>query len=259
MLRSLYSCCTVCCLVVVPSTVAAGQTATFSLEATAVNSVTIPDGSVSRVGALPGDIITLHVQVRDWSDEGEQLYAYQAQVEPKTFASGSLGYIEPLNYAAKQETTDANKAACFIDRMIPEFVHAGIETLAITDSRSEGYRWASILLDEEGPVSPQDGTRFYCGTLKLEVSNNALGTFVIDLMHGPGNSALSNGDGNAIKPINFEPLTIVVRPDIVVLVNGLNGTAGVEDFQVDIDRDGTKGGSDVLKAISMLTGDVQTE
>ena len=228
------------------------QTPTFSLEAIAVNSIPVPDGPVSRVAAAPGDVITAEVYLRDWSAEQQKLAAYQAQLEPTSFSSGSLGFIEPVEYEARQESKQNNPENCFLTESHPRFAHSGLKTLALTDSRSKGYRWMSVLLGVEGPACPQDGTKFYCGTIKLQVSDNAQGPFALALMEGMENTGLRDEKAAPILPITIESLTVVVHADIVMLIDGLNGTEGVSDYQIDLDRDGKQSAADVLQAIQTL-------
>ncbi|MBU0717995.1 MAG: hypothetical protein KJ749_07090 [Planctomycetes bacterium] len=228
------------------------QAPTFSLEAIAVNSILLRDGPGSRVAAAPGDVITAEIYLRDWSPEQQQLAAYQAQLEPTSFSSGSLGFIEPVEYEARQESEQNNPENCFLTETHPRFVHSGLKTLALTDSRSKGYRWMSVLLGVDGPVCPQDGTKYYCGTIKLRVSDNARGPFTLTLMEGLENTGLRDGEAAPILPIAIESLTVVVHSNIVTLIEGLNGAEGVPDFQIDLDRDGKQSAADVLQAIQAL-------
>ena len=227
---------------------------TFSLEATAVNSTPIAGGPVSRVAASPGDIITMEAYVRDWSPDGDTLAAYQVQIDPEAFSSGTAGRIAPIDYDVTQQSGEENNANCFIDKQHPRFVHAGLETLPLTDTRSEGYRWASVLLGIRGPVSPEDGTKFYCATLKLQVSDDAQGTFTIVALEDPISSGLRDNTNRAITPVEFEPLTIVAYPSLAAVIDGLNGAADVLDSQVDVDRNGAGGPTDVFRVITMVNG-----
>ena len=86
------------------------------------------------------------------------------------------------------------------------------------------------------------------------VSDNAQGGFTVALLENPISSGLRDGMNHPIEPVEFENLTVVVRPNLVALIDGLNGVERVPECQIDLDRNGRSGPADVLKAISMLTG-----
>lgn len=252
MLKNSYLRWQVGCLVsLLPATVV-GQVPTYSLEAVAINATPVPGGD--RVAVSPGDTLVIEVYVRDWSPNGDHLAAYQVQLDPAGFSSGPVGEVKPIDYDVTRQAGEENKANCFIDTEHPRFIHAGLDTLVLTDTRSEGYRLASILLGAEGPASPQDGTKLYCGSVKYLVSDNAQGRFTMGLLEQPISSGLRDRMNRPIEPIEFENLTVLVRPNLVSLIDGLNGTEAVPECQIDLDRDGRSGPADVLKAISMLTG-----
>ena len=241
------------CIVGALGTATFGQEPTYSVEAAEINSVSIPGGPVSQVGAQSGDMVTVEIYIRDWSPAGEDLAGYQAQMDPTTYSSGPVGTIKPVNYETTQKTRSGNKENCFIRRGHAKHIHADYEYLPLIDHRSRGYRWASLILGgEKGPISAQDGSKYYCASLKLQVSNNAQGTFTISLMEGANLSGLRDNSGRPILPVQIEPLTIVVRPNLATLIAGLNGAESVPDHQTDIDRSEAPGTADVLEAISVL-------
>ena len=235
------------------ATSAIAQEPVFSVEAVEINAVPIPGAPVSQVAALPGDILTTEIYVRDWSPSGEDLAGYQAQIDPTTYLSGSAGNVQPVNYETTQKTRSGNKENCYIDREHPRHVHAELEHLPLVDHRSKGYRWASLVLGgEKGPISDQDGSKYYCATLKLQVSDDAQGTFTISLMEGANQSGLRDSNGRPVFPVQIEALTVVVSPNLAALVAGLNGAENVPDHQIDIDQNGEHNSADVLRVISML-------
>ena len=232
---------------------ALAQEPTFSVEAVELNSVPVPGAPVSQVAVLPGDILTVEIYIRDWSPSGEDLAGYQAQIDPTTYLSGTAGNIQPVNYETTQKTRSGNKENCYINRKHPGHVHAEYEHLPLVDHRSKGYRWASLVLGgEKGPISDQDGSQYYCATLKLQVSDNAQGTFTVSLMEGANQSGLRDSNGRPILPVQIEALTIVVRPNLAELIAGLNGAEHVPDNQIDIDQNGEHNSADVLTVVSML-------
>ena len=240
------------CLLGILPAAAVGQMPTYSLEAAAVNSAPIPGGPVSCIALSAGDTFTMEAYLRDWSPNGDHVAAYQVQLDPAGFSSGPAGHIEPIDYRNTQQAGEENNANCFIDKEHPRYLHAGLQNLPLTDTRSEGYRLMSVLLGAEGPISSQDGTKFYCGSVKFLVSDDAQGKFTMALLENAISSGLRDNTNRPIEPINFEPLTIVVRPSLGSLIDGLNGAKSLPEHQADLDHDGQSGPADVLEVISML-------
>ena len=186
---------------------------TMSLEAIAINGVSLGARRKVQINASPGDIITAEVYIRDWSPYGERLSGFQASLLADSFASGKGGLIEPVQYDALQKTGEENPDNSFVDQNHPRYVHKGRKTLALADTRSEGYRWMSIMLKGKAPKCAQDGRRFYCATIKFEVSKNAEGTFTLELNSHPDFSGLRKADAAPIHGVKFEPLTIKILGD----------------------------------------------
>jgi len=206
-----------CCLAGLLSTVAAGQNPTFSLEAIAVNSRPL-ERPTDHVTVSPGDVLTLHIFIRDWSPDGQQMRAYQAQADSEAYSSGSEGTIKPVDFETTSKVGVENKANGFIDTSNPMYVHAGMPTIAMVDTITPGYRWLSVLQDrDDSPTSPQDGTKYYVGTLNAQVSNEARGTFSLGFYEDPGSSVLRDSDGLEITPLDFERLTVEVTEGAPVL------------------------------------------
>lgn len=246
------------------TTFAVASDPTYALKAAAINGVRIPGGPVSKATVAPGDRVVLEVYIRDWSPNGENLNAYQAQLDHLTFGTGPKGFIEPVDYSKERTESEDNMENCFVDRGHPRYVHGGSDALALTDSKSPGYRWLSVLIHAAGPVSTQNGDEFYCGTVNMEVSSNAEGTFTLDFLKDNESSGLRNADGTAVLPLAFEPLVLHVdaaiarkRPptmaaNLVRLIAHLNGPGTEPLSSVDVDRDGALTATDVLAAIDIL-------
>ena len=190
---------------------------TFSIGAVEVNDEPIQGAPVSTLSVAPGDTITAEFYVRDWSPVGDDLRAYQIQLEEATFTSGTAGAIKPVGYDKSLEKKEDNPAGAFIDLNHPLFVHAGLQTIALTDTKNaKGYRWLSVLVDvDQAPVSPEDGTKFYCGTVVLAVSSDAEGSFTLTPVENPQVSGLLKESNRVIGPIDYEGLTVSVTPGVV--------------------------------------------
>lgn len=185
--------------------------ATYSLEAAIVNDIPLAGGPVSRVSVSPGDTVLAKFFFRDWSPSGQSMRAYQISLKPEGYMSGTRGHVKPVRFDETTALEQANNDNGFVDANDPTFVHKGIQTLALTDTISQGYRWMSVSLTGEGQKSPQDGTKFYCGTVKLRVSDDALGTFTFELDSHPEMTAARDTNDYPIE-LELEPLLIEV-PD----------------------------------------------
>ena len=189
---------------------AAAQTPPFSLEVVAINSFPLKE-PVTHVAALPGDVMTVEVLLRDWSPNGEVLRAYQATIDPDGYTSGDAGKIEPVDFDTTSLLGEENASNCFVDTTNPRFVHAGLKTIPLADSISLAYRWLSVLLaQDESPYCAQDGEKFYVGTLRVRVSDDARGLFTLGLAEDSGSCGLRDPDNKPIIPLDLEPLTIEV-------------------------------------------------
>lgn len=218
---------------------------TFSVEAVALNGVPLAGAPVKQLTASPGEIITAELYLRDWSPNGEELRAYQIQLDDKAFDGLISGQIKPTGYDDARKEDVENVRNAYIDLNHPFFVHAGMQTIAITDTkRAAGYRWLSVLVDiDKAPVSPQDGTKFYCGTVLLTVSADANGVFRIGPAPDINLSGLLTEGNRTIGPIDYEPLTITVvsgavRHNIVAS----DPPAGAIDARIIADSSGLTGG-----------------
>jgi len=215
----------VCVAVAVPAGwggVARGQDApapTFSLEAVAVGGSMLPEPMSSiRVG--PGERILAKIFLRDWSVHGEILRAYQAELDPATFESGDTGAIRPVNYVELREKREENPAAAYIDDKDPQYVHTGLHIIPIVDTiKAPGYRWLTVLLEpDQGPVSQQDGTRYYLGTVELEASADASGEFTVGFAENRDQTGLLDLNSEHIPGIRYEGLHVTVDPNFIRLI-----------------------------------------
>jgi len=187
------------------TTMAVGQTPTYSIEAVAVNGIPIPGGPANHVSISNGDVVTAKIFIRNWSPGGEKLRAYQVKIDDTSYATGEQGVVQPVDF---QMNPDKDPNA-FIDESDPSWVHRGHPTIPLVDSASLGYRWLSVLLDPYGgPVSAQDGKKYSCGTVKLTPSPNAKGTFTIALVEDPYTTGLITTDNEQVMPIEYERLSV---------------------------------------------------
>lgn len=189
------------------------EAAVYSLEAVAVHSFPIPGGPVNRITIAPGDPLTVKIFLRDWSVNGERLRSYQAEIDKASYSSGDSGTVQPVGFLVKR-APGADSEYAYVDRKDPQYVHAGLGGITIADvHNAPGYRWLNVLINrDEGPISPQDGTKFYCGTVHLEASEDAKGVFTIQFVEGPEYTGIRDPDNDALLPVSVEPLIVEVRP-----------------------------------------------
>ncbi len=184
---------------------------TFSLEAAAINDVPLPQGTATSIEVLPGDRLMLEVYIRDWSPNGQKLIACQAQINPASFSSGKKGFIEPFGYNAARLAGTDNPTQCFIDQKHPKYIFQDKVTIPVTDTRSEGYRWLSALINMQGPQSKQDGAKYYMGSIHMLVSGNAQGQFALSLIDSKDSCQILETSGAQIMPFHVESLQVSVR------------------------------------------------
>ena len=237
------------------ATTALGHPPVFSMEVAAVNSTPVPGSIARHLEVLPGDTLTLRIYLRNWSPAGEPLNAYQMQLEVLDFASGMSGTIKPVNYETARETNTMNLDNCFVDQLDPEWIFSGHQTITLVDTRSAGYRWMSVLVDTADAIlCDQNDAKYYTGTVMMSVSDDARGTFTIGFMEEQTSSLLLDEHGVMITPLEFEVLTIVVQPDILGVIDRLNGTQNISVKRADIDGDGDVATNDVRRALDFLNG-----
>jgi len=183
----------------------------FSIEAFEVNSVPISTGPAAKITIAPGNVLTAKILIRNWSPQGQKLRAYQAKIDPAGFTSGSSGSLMPVGHTPGTN----NDANAFIDVKDPNFVHKGLGSIPLVDSASEGYRWLNVLLNlEEAPLAVQDSKKYYCGTVKLQASDDAAGTFTINMVQDNFASGLLDPANEPIVPLGYEALQVEVKAGV---------------------------------------------
>lgn len=177
----------------------------FSLEATEVNGAPLAEGPSSQIRVAPGDVITAEIYLRDWSPAGETLRSYQATLDSATFGSGESGTISPAGHGEGPD----NSQNAFIDETHPRFIHRGKHIFPIVDATSASYRFMGVLFNHaDSMASPQDGSKYYCGTVKLKVSQDAQGIFEIKLSDDPDYTLIVDPQNAPIVGVIADPLEV---------------------------------------------------
>lgn len=221
---------------------------TFSLEAVAVNKIPVVGGATRELTVGPGDVLTLDIFLRDWSVKNEKLRAYQAAFDFVSYTSGTSGSIKPVDFDNTTAKGEENPQNAFIDDKHPKYLFQHSRNrLPIVDTITHGYRWMNVVIDPaEAIVANQDGTKFYCGTAQMKVSDDAAGTFKLKLLEDPSDSMLRDetNQNNPIGPIHFEHLKVHVVPGAGGLrVVKADPPSGAIDARRPVDRKGGPAGA----------------
>ena len=193
-----------------PAALAEGDNATMSIKVTALNGRPIDPPQASLVVA-PGDQLVTKIFVKNFSPNNDELRAYQATMDYASYSSGEAGRIVPKDYDATTGDGKENKANSFIDTSDPDYVHHGLGTLAIVDTISFGYRYLGVLVNRGDAIKcPRKDKLYSCGTLNLEVSEDAAGTFTIRLARDHKASVLRDNNGVQVLPFDFDDLVLIV-------------------------------------------------
>ncbi|MEK6677404.1 MAG: hypothetical protein AABZ47_17345 [Planctomycetota bacterium] len=217
---------------------------TFSFLATAKNGEAINPPSAS-IDAVPGDIITVEAYVRCWSNgrstavpigqpSTPTLAGYNFAIDYASLFNEVSGNVLPVNYAnttalcqceLPAQTCPDNFANAFVTTTRSDFVFAGRIAPVGVATRRCNYRISSahcsatcITLQSQCPPR----TPFYCGTVRLQVSGDAAGTFNVCFDSGAeaGNPLtrliaprVPPQEPPRIEPLDLECLTINVPVD----------------------------------------------
>lgn len=142
------------------------------------------------------------------------------------YTSGVSGFLEP---AYQPCTTDAECVASLgpgsrcgeyfgpnlcdpgmIDSSRPDYVFSQQFDLAAVDVGHPNFRFASVALDS---AVADSGASVYAGTLVLDVSPDADGTFTISPMLPPDAIMIAEDEVTFIGPEGVVPVRIIVTPD----------------------------------------------
>lgn len=187
---------------------------TFFLALEEINGIRIAGNGMTRMTVSPGDRLTTKVLLKNWSPDGELAKGIQAELDHLTFFNGDSGSIKPAAYAATTLQGLSNDKHAYIDLRNLSFLHAGEQAVPFCDSDTvqPGYRWISVLIFGKGPISKQRGERKYIGTLDLEVSDDASGTFSVGFVVGGMNTAILVTPVLQVPNVQAEPLVLDVQP-----------------------------------------------
>ena len=225
--------------------------ATFSLKAAEVNGVPLEGEPLSSVTVYSGDTVTCEIFVEGWAPH--LLRVYQAVIDSSGYTTGLSGSLAPL-------VDPDPSAGAYIDELREDYVFVGLPTLGGFSTAFDSYSYAFGILSAADAV-PDPGAQRYCGTLILNVSQDAAGIFRLGFV-GEWRSTLSNSANRSILPLVLEPLTIGVIPDCndngvpddQDIANGTsqdcNGNTVPDECEPDCNRNGIADSCDIADGTS---------
>ncbi|MCH8966097.1 MAG: S8 family serine peptidase [Planctomycetes bacterium] len=174
----------------------------LSLRAAAINSVPIAGGPTGAVTVDRGDQLTIELLVERWSPETIQ--GYTVVVGSDGYISGSTGRLWPI----RDPTPDDG---AFMDEDRADFLfHELTRITAVDNTDPADYLWGGIVLFP-GDCPADNGETAYLGTLILDVSATAAGTFTICAEEDDSQSFLIDcPEIVVLSPIAFECLIVHV-------------------------------------------------
>ncbi len=207
--------------------------AIVSFEVDKINGVPLPGGPSATVSAWPGDVLELIFRVRNWGTvpPPNQLKGYQCSVRFEEYFNDCSGDVLPVEF---YQLTDPQHvcpdgdpiggnsfAYVFIDTARPDFVFSGNGTSFVTTSTNGcDYRLAGALLNT---VMAQGDGPAYLGTIVVRVSDDAVGTFVVDPNPDTiDGTFLRNQNNMPLEPVAFEGCTINVGDICIPVYNPLH-------------------------------------
>ncbi len=194
--------------------------------------------------ALPGDVLTLEIRGRCWSNgrsvldpfTAPSLRGFTLQMDLASYSSGATGSITPVDFAKTNSealcgpcggpplvTCPGNAANAYIDSTRVDYVFQGRAGFAGVQTTTCAYRFAGALFctPSDCPTvmgfCPLDDQK-YLGTIRVQVSANARGLFSICLDGGrdgrgfPLTHLLAESPGARIEPLRLECAAIDVVP-----------------------------------------------
>lgn len=180
--------------------------------------------------------------------------AYEWTVDPQSLASGLAGELGLRDVpCSSQGDCDNGPAECtcdgaacigstcevrgtyFIDQGRPDFIFANAEALVLFSGNPSSRPSVAAIHLRRGAVDP--GSPVYLGTLRLKVSTDARGTFVVDVVRHLDYTLINDENVEIIGLDFISPATIDLC-DVLDLSNDCNSNEIPDECEVDGDGDG---------------------
>ena len=178
--------------------------------------IIIPSGGVR---------VTLDLLISDWDrnhDGDPTVVAYQSTIDRESFTSGSSGLLSlaeipcetsedcgPHSVCEPDDTCDLY-AAMDIQQDNPDWIYFGFTAIAATTPyHAEHLAWgAAVLFPDEG--ASDTGAKKYGGTMILDVSPDASGTFTVSFDPGMDYCFMYAPERLKILPLTLRPAYITI-------------------------------------------------
>ncbi len=157
-------------------------------------------GSVSSDGILGSGCPLLAVGAPDMGLEG----AFQA-VKVCTNAPYGCGEQNLLSVCSGVSQCEAGQLC--LDRC--DYVFYAMDSSCIVSTASQDYVW--VCSSTGCKVDPGDGSRFYGGTLVLEVPSCAAGTYTVNFVDNTDFTVLGSCAGPPVPGLEFKPAEITIQ------------------------------------------------
>ncbi len=222
------------------------QNPTLSLKAVRLNGESI--APTNSIAANPGDVIEAEIFASDWSPNGEKLRGFESVVGREAFQSGDSGTVLPLgwdrpplidddiccgDFCEPPEVCPPEFPVCAFGRICIGTEYDPDQGVFINQDREDWVFWCAgsaepclglPFWDTSGAVirhaavllSRSDASVYtppekYCGSLILQVSDDADGLFSFDVLPPP-ESDMRDEFSNHIEPLETVGLSILVSP-----------------------------------------------
>jgi hypothetical protein len=187
----------------------------------------------------PGQRVTLEIYASQW--QPARLKHYQAVIDPSGYVSGLAGQLHPVGWVGLAEEApcvvdgdcplghwcwsyeDSSELGlcalpghdpelgAFIDEGHHRFVFAGLPVIKAVDLSVFGYRYGAVTIDYPSAPEYVPPPR-YCGTLLLDASSEAMGTFTVELQDGGDHTFLVDDENHFVPDVMLTPALITVLP-----------------------------------------------
>lgn len=226
------------------------EPATLAMVPVGASGVHFIDGNEIKV--LPGGkSVVLELRVSRWDldmDGDPLLKAYQGVLDSSGLISGSGGHLSPAVIECTTDEDCFGEATCgtqvsgfcdvtlmahpaaYVDESRPDWVFSGIEAVGVVDVSEPDFRYGGTPWGLAEAVA-DPGTVRYAGTLLLDVSSDASGTFTIGFVGHPA-STLADDENWYIVPLDLVPALVTVVDDC-----NDNGVPDSDDIAADTSQD----------------------
>lgn len=153
-----------------------------------------------------GTQVTLELLISGWTPD--LLRIYQGRILSSGYTSGSAGSLTPVGWPGTPSL------GAFIDTLRPDYTFAGVGSIPGVNTTTLDYEYGATTI---GTDVADPGTATYAGTLILDTSVDAEGTFTVGLDSDPAQTYLLDDTSTPISPITLSSALITVADETLCL------------------------------------------